>query len=140
MHHPTDRITHTTVFVTPVVEHWLEQEILCWGFSYYLLLFVFCFFRFFSFCMILFYLIFLSNYFFSVIFLIINFYFYLFIYCVFVCLVTSPEFRSLFATESSAAVHATASSTLHSVHAKIWTAVLSTQRHFNSLSSLYLYF
>ena len=27
MHHPTDRITHTTVFVTPVVEHWLEREI-----------------------------------------------------------------------------------------------------------------
>ena len=24
MHHPTDRLTHTTVFVTPVVEHWLE--------------------------------------------------------------------------------------------------------------------
>ena len=24
MHHPTDRITHATVFVTPVVEHWLE--------------------------------------------------------------------------------------------------------------------
>ena len=24
---PTDRITHTTTFVTPVVEHWLEQEI-----------------------------------------------------------------------------------------------------------------
>ena len=24
---PTDRIAHTTVFVTPVVEHWLEQEI-----------------------------------------------------------------------------------------------------------------
>ena len=24
MHHPTDRITHTTVFVTPVMEHWLE--------------------------------------------------------------------------------------------------------------------
>ena len=23
MHHPTDRITHTTAFVTPVVEHWL---------------------------------------------------------------------------------------------------------------------
>ena len=22
MHHPTDRITHTTSFVTPVVEHW----------------------------------------------------------------------------------------------------------------------
>ena len=22
-----DRITHTTAFVTPVVEHWLEQEI-----------------------------------------------------------------------------------------------------------------
>ena len=27
MHHPTDRITHTMAFVTPVVEHWLEQEI-----------------------------------------------------------------------------------------------------------------
>ena len=24
MHHPTDRITHTTAFVTPVAEHWLE--------------------------------------------------------------------------------------------------------------------
>ena len=27
MHHPTDRIVHTTAFVTPVVEHWLEREI-----------------------------------------------------------------------------------------------------------------
>ena len=27
MHHPTDRIAHTTAFDTPVVEHWLEQEI-----------------------------------------------------------------------------------------------------------------
>ena len=27
MRHPTDRITHTTAFVTPVVEHWLEREI-----------------------------------------------------------------------------------------------------------------
>ena len=27
MHHSTDRITHTTAFVTPVVEHWLEREI-----------------------------------------------------------------------------------------------------------------
>ena len=27
MHHPTDRITHTTAFVTPVVEHWLERAI-----------------------------------------------------------------------------------------------------------------
>ena len=27
MHHPTDRITHTTAFVTPVVEHWQEREI-----------------------------------------------------------------------------------------------------------------
>ena len=26
MHHPTDRIAHTTAFVTPVVEHWLKQE------------------------------------------------------------------------------------------------------------------
>ena len=24
MHHPTDRIAHTTAFVTPVVEHWLD--------------------------------------------------------------------------------------------------------------------
>ena len=27
MHHPTDRIIHTTTFVTPVMEHWLEREI-----------------------------------------------------------------------------------------------------------------
>ena len=27
MHHPTERIAHTTAFVTPVVEHWLEREI-----------------------------------------------------------------------------------------------------------------
>ena len=26
MHHPTDRITHTTAFVIPVVEHWLERQ------------------------------------------------------------------------------------------------------------------
>ena len=25
-----DRITHTTAFVTPIVEHWLEQEIAQW--------------------------------------------------------------------------------------------------------------
>ena len=24
MHHPTDRIAHTTAFVKPVVEHWLR--------------------------------------------------------------------------------------------------------------------
>ena len=30
MHHPTDRITHTTAFVTPVVEHWLVREIAQW--------------------------------------------------------------------------------------------------------------
>ena len=30
MHHPTDRITHTTAFVTTVVEHWLEREIAQW--------------------------------------------------------------------------------------------------------------
>ena len=30
MHHPTDRITHTTAFVAPVVEHWLEREIAQW--------------------------------------------------------------------------------------------------------------
>ena len=26
MHHPTDRIAHTTAFVTPVMENWLERE------------------------------------------------------------------------------------------------------------------
>ena len=26
-----DRITHTTAFVTPVVEHWLEREIATWS-------------------------------------------------------------------------------------------------------------
>ena len=30
MHHPTDRIAHTTAFNTPVVEHWLEREIAQW--------------------------------------------------------------------------------------------------------------
>ena len=30
MHDPTDRITHTTAFVTPVVEHWLERKIAQW--------------------------------------------------------------------------------------------------------------
>ena len=25
MHHPTDRIVHTTAFVNPVVAHWLER-------------------------------------------------------------------------------------------------------------------
>ena len=27
MHHLIDRTTHTMAFVTPVVEHWLEQKI-----------------------------------------------------------------------------------------------------------------
>ena len=27
---PTDRIAHTTAFITPVVEHWLEREIAQW--------------------------------------------------------------------------------------------------------------
>ena len=30
MHHYTDRIVHTTAFVTPVVEHWLKREIAQW--------------------------------------------------------------------------------------------------------------
>ena len=30
MHHPTDRLAHTSAFVTPVVEHWLEREIAQW--------------------------------------------------------------------------------------------------------------
>ena len=27
IHNPTNRIVHTTAFVTPVVEHWLERGI-----------------------------------------------------------------------------------------------------------------
>ena len=30
MHNPTDRIAHTREFVTPFVEHWLEQKIAQW--------------------------------------------------------------------------------------------------------------
>ena len=30
MHDPTDRITHTTYLVTPVMEQWLEREIAQW--------------------------------------------------------------------------------------------------------------
>ena len=30
MHHPTDSIAHTTAFVTPVMEHWLERDIAQW--------------------------------------------------------------------------------------------------------------
>ena len=30
MHHPTYRITHTTVFGIPVVQHWLGREIAQW--------------------------------------------------------------------------------------------------------------
>ena len=30
MHNPIDRIAHTTAFVTPVVEYWLEREIDQW--------------------------------------------------------------------------------------------------------------
>ena len=30
MHHPTYKIAHITAFVTPVMEHWLGQEIALW--------------------------------------------------------------------------------------------------------------
>ena len=30
MHHPTDRMTHTTAFFTQVMGHWLEREIAQW--------------------------------------------------------------------------------------------------------------
>ena len=33
MHHPTDRILHTTAFVTPVMEHWQDREIAQWHIS-----------------------------------------------------------------------------------------------------------
>ena len=32
MHNPTDRIAHTTAFVAPVVDHWLEREISQFGY------------------------------------------------------------------------------------------------------------
>ena len=34
MQHPTDKIAHTTAFVTPVVDHWLEREIAQWVVSF----------------------------------------------------------------------------------------------------------
>ena len=34
MHHPTDRIAHTTTFITPVVGHWLERVIAQWVHHY----------------------------------------------------------------------------------------------------------
>ena len=30
MHHPTDRISYTTAFLTPVMEHWLERVMAQW--------------------------------------------------------------------------------------------------------------
>ena len=30
MYHPSDRTVHTMAFITPVMEHWLEQEIIQW--------------------------------------------------------------------------------------------------------------
>ena len=33
IHHPTDRIAHTTAFDTPIVEHWLERD-KGWGTCY----------------------------------------------------------------------------------------------------------
>ena len=30
MHYRTDRIAHITAFITSVMEHWLEQEIVEW--------------------------------------------------------------------------------------------------------------
>ena len=30
IHHPTGRIAHSTAFVTPIVEHWLEHETALW--------------------------------------------------------------------------------------------------------------
>ena len=31
MHHPTDRMIHTTAFVLPDMEHWLERGIAQWA-------------------------------------------------------------------------------------------------------------
>ena len=30
LHHPTDRLVQTIAFSTPVVEHWLEQDLAYW--------------------------------------------------------------------------------------------------------------
>ena len=43
MHHPTDRITHTMAFVTPIMEHWLEPEIAQWEVSYHVRIYRKCF-------------------------------------------------------------------------------------------------
>ena len=51
MHHPTDRIAHTTAFVTPVVEHWLEREIAQWGNKSMLQGFFCCFLKGLSLCL-----------------------------------------------------------------------------------------
>ena len=42
MHHTTDRIAHTTAFVIPVVEHWLEREIALhlWGSVSFIFIFI----------------------------------------------------------------------------------------------------
>ena len=42
MHLPTARITHTTAFVIPVVEYWLEQGYYIYGVCF-VFVFVFCF-------------------------------------------------------------------------------------------------
>ena len=39
MHHPIDRIAHTTAFIAPVVEHWLEREIMMMINNVYILVF-----------------------------------------------------------------------------------------------------
>ena len=31
IHHPSEGIAHTTAFITPVMEHWLEREIAQWA-------------------------------------------------------------------------------------------------------------
>ena len=33
MHHPTERMTHTTAVVTSVAEHWQELEIAQWVYN-----------------------------------------------------------------------------------------------------------
>ena len=45
MFHATDRIAHTTVFVTPVMEYLQEREIVQWFLSgFCFVVFLFCFF------------------------------------------------------------------------------------------------
>ena len=47
MHHPTDRIAHTTAFVTPALEHWQEREIYFINSTLYIYIYIYIYIYFF---------------------------------------------------------------------------------------------